>query len=104
MIDGDRLAQALQEHIWVDAAVEPAHQPTASSDGIERAVRNIRVIRYKMPDGCCAAYYPETNPLVPLYARDPISHTPSSKAIPILVVPAGSKAAPRLPSDHAEAR
>ena len=58
---------------------------TASTDGIERAVRNIRVIRYKMPDGCCAAYYPETNPLVPLYARDPISHTPSSKAIPILL-------------------
>jgi len=33
--------------------------------------------------GCCAAYYPETNPLVPLYARDPLSFTPSYKGIPI---------------------
>jgi anaerobic selenocysteine-containing dehydrogenase len=98
LLNGDEMAKrGLSEGDRVDLV-------TASTDGIERAVRNIRVIRYKMPDGCCAAYYPETNPLVPLYARDPISHTPSSKAIPILVVPAGSKAAPRLPSDHAEAR
>jgi molybdopterin-dependent oxidoreductase alpha subunit len=98
LLNGDEMAKrGLSEGDRVDLV-------TASTDGIERAVRNIRVIRYKMPDGCCAAYYPETNPLVPLYARDPISHTPSSKAIPILVVPAGSKAAPRLLSDHAEAR
>jgi len=98
LLNGDEMAKrGLSEGDRVDLV-------TASTDGIERAVRNIRVVRYKMPDGCCAAYYPETNPLVPLYARDPISHTPSSKAIPILVVPAGSKAAPRLPSDHAEAR
>lgn len=62
---------------------------TASSDDVERAVRNIRVVAYELPDGCCAAYYPETNPLVPLYARDPLSHTPSSKAVPIRLVPSG---------------
>ena len=56
---------------------------TQSTDGIERRVRNFRVIGYSFPDGCCAAYYPETNPLVPLYAHDPLSFTPSSKAIPI---------------------
>jgi anaerobic selenocysteine-containing dehydrogenase len=54
---------------------------TASTDGIERAVRNIRVVRYQVPDGCCAAYYPETNPLMPLYARDPLSHTPSGTGL-----------------------
>jgi molybdopterin-dependent oxidoreductase alpha subunit len=77
---------------------------TASIDGIERAVRNFRVIRYKIPDGCCAAYYPETNPLVPLYARDPFSHTPSSKAVPIRIVPAESKNAPVMLLDRTEAR
>jgi anaerobic selenocysteine-containing dehydrogenase len=77
---------------------------TASTDGIERAVRNIRVVRYQVPDGCCAAYYPETNPLMPLYARDPLSHTPSAKAIPIRVVPVDSKDAPQASSDHTEAR
>jgi molybdopterin-dependent oxidoreductase alpha subunit len=58
---------------------------TLSTDGFERRVRNFRVIGYSFPDGCCAAYYPETNPLVPLYAYDPQSFTPSSKAIPIRI-------------------
>jgi molybdopterin-dependent oxidoreductase alpha subunit len=58
---------------------------TLSTDGLERRVRNFRVIGYSFPNGCCAAYYPETNPLVPLYAHDPQSFTPSSKAIPIRI-------------------
>jgi molybdopterin-dependent oxidoreductase alpha subunit len=59
---------------------------TESTDGAERIVRNFRVVGYSFPDGCCAAYYPETNPLVPLYARDPQSFTPSYKGIPIRLV------------------
>jgi len=58
---------------------------TLSTDGHERRVRNLRVVGYSLPDGCCAAYYPETNPLVPLYAHDPLSFTPSSKGIPIRI-------------------
>jgi molybdopterin-dependent oxidoreductase alpha subunit len=60
---------------------------TLSTDGIERRVRHFRVVGYSFPDGCCAAYYPETNPLVPLYAHDPLSFTPSSKGIPIRLEP-----------------
>ena len=41
---------------------------------------------FRSPTGCCAAYYPETNSLVPLYARDPLSFTPSYKGIPIRLV------------------
>jgi anaerobic selenocysteine-containing dehydrogenase len=63
---------------------------TLSTDGVERAVRGFKVVEYKLPDGCCGAYYPETNPLVPLYAHDAHSHTPSSKSVPIRLVPAGS--------------
>jgi anaerobic selenocysteine-containing dehydrogenase len=58
---------------------------TKSTDGIERRVGNLRAVGYSFPDGCCAAYYPETNPLIPLYAHDPLSFTPSSKAIPIRI-------------------
>jgi molybdopterin-dependent oxidoreductase alpha subunit len=58
---------------------------TLSTDGLERRVRNFRVVGYSFPNGCCAAYYPETNPLVPLYAHDPLSFTPSSKGIPIRI-------------------
>ncbi|MBO4226732.1 FdhF/YdeP family oxidoreductase [Bradyrhizobium neotropicale] len=59
---------------------------TLSTDGMERSVHNFRVVGYSFPNGCCAAYYPETNPLVPLYAHDPMSFTPSSKGIPIRIV------------------
>jgi molybdopterin-dependent oxidoreductase alpha subunit len=58
---------------------------TLSTDGIERRVRNFGAVGYSFPNGCCAAYYPETNPLVPLYAHDPQSFTPSSKAIPVRI-------------------
>ena len=59
---------------------------TLSTDGVERRVHNFRLVSYSFPDGCCAAYYPETNPLVPLYAHDPLSFTPSSKGIPVRIV------------------
>ena len=52
-----------------------------------------RVVGYSFPTGCCAAYYPETNPLVPLYARDPISFTPSFKGVPIRLVRSGTSGA-----------
>src|SRR5208282_6291008 len=58
---------------------------TLSSDGIERVIRGFKVVDYRMPDGCCAAYYPEANPLLPLYAHDPISGTPSAKAIRVVL-------------------
>ena len=59
---------------------------TVSTDGGERILRNFRVVSYSFPNGSCAAYYPETNPLVPLYAHDPVSFTPSFKGIPIRIV------------------
>ena len=59
---------------------------TLSQDGVERAVRGFKVVPYSFPDGSCAAYYPETNPLVPLYAHDPQSFTPSSKGVPVRLV------------------
>jgi molybdopterin-dependent oxidoreductase alpha subunit len=66
---------------------------TVSTDGLERRVRNFRAVGCSFPDGCCAAYYPETNPLVPLYAHDPLSFTPSSKGIPIRIERSGVKSA-----------
>ena len=73
---------------------------TLSTDGVERAVRNFQVVGCLFPDGCCAAYYPETNPLMPLYAYDPVSFTPSGKAVPIRIV----RAAPDRPDSAAGTR
>jgi formate dehydrogenase major subunit len=68
---------------------------TLSADGIERVIRGFKVVGYRMPDGCCAAYYPEANPLLPLYAYDPLSGTPSAKAIPVVLKRPSSATAER---------
>jgi anaerobic selenocysteine-containing dehydrogenase len=65
---------------------------TVSSDGVERAVRNFQLVAHAFPSGGCAAYYPETNPLVPLSMYDPMSFTPSYKGIPIRLVRTRSEA------------
>lgn len=57
-----------------------------STDGIDRVIRSFKVIEYALPDGCCGAYYPEANPLIPLYAFDPKSRTPSYKSVPVKIV------------------
>jgi molybdopterin-dependent oxidoreductase alpha subunit len=50
-------------------------------DGIERRARNFRVVSYPAARGSAAAYYPETNVLVPLDSVADISNTPTSKGI-----------------------
>ncbi|GLK82091.1 FdhF/YdeP family oxidoreductase [Ancylobacter defluvii] len=66
---------------------------TLATDGIERAVRGFRVVPYAFPDGGCAAYYPEMNPLVPLYAHDPMSFTPAYKGVPVRLVKTAAQGA-----------
>ena len=60
---------------------------TVSSDGVERVVRGFKVVRYGIPDGSCAAYFPESNPLLPLTLHDPIAGIPSAKGIPVVLKP-----------------
>ncbi|GEP60325.1 FdhF/YdeP family oxidoreductase [Reyranella soli] len=57
-----------------------------SDDGIDRRVCGYQLVAYSFPAGSCAAYYPETNPLVPLQAHDPMSFTPSYKGIAVRIV------------------
>ncbi|MBA1275972.1 FdhF/YdeP family oxidoreductase [Stutzerimonas azotifigens] len=56
-------------------------------DGLERRVEGFTVLAYDTPPGQAAAYYPETNPLVPLQSVGEGSHTPTSKAIAIVLEP-----------------
>ncbi len=51
--------------------------------GKTRQVEGFRLVGFDIPRGCAAAYFPETNPLVPLESFADESHTPTSKAIPI---------------------
>jgi molybdopterin-dependent oxidoreductase alpha subunit len=56
---------------------------TAVDDGVKRVVQEFQVVPYDIPEGCCGAYFPEANPLVPLWHHDTKAHTPAYKAIPV---------------------
>lgn len=60
-----------------------------SSDGFieERRANDFLVVSYATPVGNAAAYYPETNPLVPLDHVAAKSNTPVSKAITVRLEP-----------------
>lgn len=49
--------------------------------GTERRAENFRIVSYSTPKGCAAAYYPETNVLVPLDSVADTSGTPTSKSV-----------------------
>jgi molybdopterin-dependent oxidoreductase alpha subunit len=50
-------------------------------DGSEREVPTFRIVAYDQPRGCAAAYYPETNPLVPLDHTAEASNQPAYKSV-----------------------
>ena len=58
------------------------------ADGVERRAENFRIVTYDTAKGCAAAYYPETNVLVPLDSVADISNTPTSKSVLIRLDPA----------------
>ena len=51
------------------------------TDGVERRAEAFTVVAYPTAPGCAAAYYPETNVLVPLDSVADTSNTPTSKGI-----------------------
>ena len=70
---------------WVDIH-------TVWDDGRQRRADRFRLVPYDIPRGCLAAYYPETNPLVPLSAVAIDAGTPTSKSIPVVLLPHGALA------------
>jgi formate dehydrogenase major subunit len=58
---------------------------TATNDGVERKVDGLRVMEYPVPAGCVAGYYPECNPLLPLWHHAKESFVPAAKSIAIRI-------------------
>lgn len=58
---------------------------TLWNDGITRRVSGFKLVPYNIPRGNLAAYYPETNPLVPLSSFGDGSGTPTSKSVPVKI-------------------
>jgi len=76
----DIRALGLKEGDWVDIH-------TVWNDGQERRADGFKLVAYDIPRGNLGAYYPETNPLVPLSAVADAAGTPTSKSIPVLLTP-----------------
>jgi len=76
----DIRALGLKDGDWVDIQ-------TVWNDGQERRADRFKLVAYDIPRGNIAAYYPETNPLVPLSSVAENAGTPTSKSIPVVLVP-----------------
>ena len=74
----DMKAQGLQKLDVVDL--------TSSYDGVVRTAHKFLVIPYEIPKGNVAAYFPETNVLVPYNHYADRSNTPISKSVKVRIV------------------
>jgi molybdopterin-dependent oxidoreductase alpha subunit len=59
---------------------------SAVRDGIDRFVDDLELISFNIPAGCIAGYYPECNPLIPLWHHAKDSFVPAAKSIPVRLV------------------
>ncbi|MFL5912508.1 MAG: FdhF/YdeP family oxidoreductase [Gaiellaceae bacterium] len=77
----DLEALGLADGAMVDLVGEWRDEP-------DRRAPGFRVVAYPTARGCAAAYFPETNVLVPLDSTAEISNTPTSKSIIVRLEPA----------------
>ena len=88
-IDGSRHVIFMNERDILDSGFEAGRSVTVTShfDDGERSIDGLIIVPYDIPRGCCAAYFPEANPLVPLASRAERSNTPTSKCIVVSIKP-----------------
>jgi anaerobic selenocysteine-containing dehydrogenase len=69
----------LKRDQWVDLV--------SHYEGETRRAERFKVVPYQIPLGCAAAYYPETNVLVPIRNVADKSNQPASKSLIITIEP-----------------
>jgi molybdopterin-dependent oxidoreductase alpha subunit len=74
----DALKQGFKNEDYVDIT-------SIWSDNKNRTVNNFILCFYDIPRSNLAAYYPETNPLVPLDSYGDRSYTPTSKSVAVII-------------------
>jgi molybdopterin-dependent oxidoreductase alpha subunit len=103
-ISGERMVVFMNEEDMAELGLSEGsivEFTTATERDVVRRVSGFKVVAYDVPKGCCGAYYPETNPLLPLSHRDERSNTPAAKSVPVIITrvepgkPASSK--PEVP-------
>ncbi|RYF79050.1 MAG: hypothetical protein EOO29_18380, partial [Comamonadaceae bacterium] len=83
----DIRALGMKDGDWVDITTVWDDEPEPGVGATVRRADRFKLVAYDIPRGNLAAYYPETNPLVPLSATAIGAGTPTSKAIPVLLMP-----------------
>jgi len=73
----DMKERGFEPNQWVDLVSHFASE--------QRRAQRFKVVPYEIPRGCAAAYYPETNVLVPVRSVADRSNQPSSKSIIVTV-------------------
>ena len=76
---GDIHRLSLEKDQWVDLI--------SHFDSETRRAERFKVVPYEIPSGCAAAYFPETNVLVPIRSVADGSNQPVSKSIIISIEP-----------------
>ncbi len=86
-IDGGRRVIFMNERNIADLGLVAGQSVdiTGYFDDGERSAAGFIVVQYDIPLDCCATYFPEANPLVPLRSVARRSHTPTSKCIVVSV-------------------
>ena len=91
---GGRMVVFMNKDDMADRQIEPDTlvelESVTDGGAARRTASGFKVRPYNIPRGSIAAYYPETNGLLPLSYHDRKSKTPSAKSIPVVVRPMAS--------------
>jgi molybdopterin-dependent oxidoreductase alpha subunit len=89
-VKGSRMVLFLNAKDMARLGIREGQEVTAVAvvnDDVRRSVAKLRVTSYNIPEGCAAGYYPECNPLIPLWHHAKDSFVPAAKSIPIRLIP-----------------
>ncbi|AJZ61211.1 molybdopterin oxidoreductase family protein [Paraburkholderia fungorum] len=87
-IKGTRMVILMNRADMASRSLEEGEQitlQTIADDGVDRRVEGLRVVPYDIPLGCVAGYFPECNPLLPLWHHAKESKVPGAKSIPVRI-------------------
>ena len=56
-----------------------------AGDHVRRNLGGLTVTQFGLPGSCLGGYYPEMNPLIPLWDHDEAAKTAASKGVPVRI-------------------
>ena len=87
-LEGDRAVVLVSLHDMLSEGLNEGDLVTLVGDAGDdelREVSGLRITQFALPAGCIGGYYPEMNPLIPLWYYDRDSKTPASKGVPVRI-------------------